>query len=225
MGSSKWTWRVDLDENNLRELIRGADRQDQLPHLGYDQDLPSKSLISQTSEVLDPADLEDPDNKSLQFEGLSKSVTLIPPDLHPHEIPTYSTMLLASSSNELVDSNPDPVIEAFTKWQKDKLKAQTKANKLVMQDKLNDPVSYCDYRSNFNPRMSLIPCCPWLFPVLPVLLALTNEIMCINLGTYDNAIHVPDSDDAPGHINIPDSNTSLTILTSPIPMTYLMTVW
>jgi len=37
----KWTWGVDLTDEDLRHLIQGADWQHQVPHLGYDQDLPS----------------------------------------------------------------------------------------------------------------------------------------------------------------------------------------
>ncbi len=43
----KWTWGVDLNENDLSEMIWGADRNDEIPHLGYNQDLPSSSLQSQ----------------------------------------------------------------------------------------------------------------------------------------------------------------------------------
>ena len=37
----KWTWGVDLTDEDLRRLIWGADQQHQVSHSGYDQDLPS----------------------------------------------------------------------------------------------------------------------------------------------------------------------------------------
>ena len=88
MASSKWTWGVDLTEDDLRSLIRGADRQHQVPHSGYDQDLSSGALRSQTSEALDPVNLEDPKDGNLRFDDVSISTI---PDLGPHEFPRFQS--------------------------------------------------------------------------------------------------------------------------------------
>ena len=55
----KWTWGMDLTDEDLLCLIRGADSEYQLPHSGYDQDLSTGALRSQTSDAHDPAHLED----------------------------------------------------------------------------------------------------------------------------------------------------------------------
>jgi hypothetical protein len=136
--SSKWTWGVDLNDDDLFGLIRGADRQNELPHSGYDQDLPSGTLQSTTSKVLDPVELEDPDDPELCFDELSSSITSLP-KLRPHEIPTYLEVFLMARQ-DVIDPEPDPVIEAFTK----RAKAEAlKANKFLLQDEVNQPVLYC----------------------------------------------------------------------------------
>jgi hypothetical protein len=205
--SSKWTWGVDLTEDDLRGLIRGADRQDEGPHSGYDQDLPSVSLQSQTSEALDPANLEDP-NDGLHFDNLSDSITLIP-DLPPLEFPTYAGVLSAPTGNEPAESEPDPVIEAFTKGAKTQA---TKAKKLLMQDEVDRPVSYLDYGSEFVSRNALIPRRPWLAPRLPEIAPPTNapttNMFCFPTPT--NNIMPTDShadDDYPDHIDISESDS------------------
>ena len=202
MASSKWTWGVDLNENDLRELIWGADRQDQLPHSGYDQDLPSNSLLSQTSEVLDPANLEDPNDGGLIFDTISN---LVIPELRPHEFLTFPTVLLGPSGNELADSEPDPIIEAFSKG----LKRKTKANKLIMQDEVDRPTSYLDYGSEFISQHALIPRRPWLLPCLPIILPpshMDDDKAVLDSDDIPDHIDIPDSDDIPGHIDIPDSD-------------------
>jgi len=114
MASSKWTWGVDLTENDLRSLIRGADRQYQLPHSGYDEELAS-SLENRTSEALNPVDLEDPNdpNINLLFDKLSPSIMVVP-ELHPDDFPNYSEIMFVPE-DDVFESEPDPVIEAFTK--------------------------------------------------------------------------------------------------------------
>jgi len=56
-------------------------------------------------------------------------------ELHSPEIPTYSFILLGESGEPIAKSEPDPVIEAFTK------RARTK-KKLLMQDEVNQPAGY-----------------------------------------------------------------------------------
>ena len=75
MGVAKWTWGVDLTHDDLRQLIRGADRPHEDIHSGYDRDLPSISLQSDTSE---PIGLEDSDDQELHFEDISASIASIP---------------------------------------------------------------------------------------------------------------------------------------------------
>ena len=109
--SSKWTWGVDLTEADLRELVWGADRQHQVPHLGYDQDLSSGALQSQTSKRLK---LEDPTDQDLRFDDTSDSISPIP-ELHPRDFPDYSLILEGPFRPEFTDPESDQVIQAFTK--------------------------------------------------------------------------------------------------------------
>lgn len=170
IASSKWTWGVDLTDNDLRAMIRGADRHYQLPHSGYDQDLISGPLHSKSSDALDPDNLEDPKDPELRFDELSRSITIIP-ELHPSEFPTYSEVLPVPEDNS-TDPEPDPVFEAFAT----RAKAEViKANKVRMQDEVDQPVSFFDYGSEFLPQTALIPHRPWLMPQLPIILPPTNN--------------------------------------------------
>ena len=119
--SQKWTWGMDLTNEDLLCLIRGADLEYQLPHSGYDEDLSTGALQSQTSDVLNPAHLEDCNDSDLLFDKLSTPINVIP-ELRSPEIPTYSFVLLGPSGEPIAKSDPDPVIEAFAK------RARTKKN-------------------------------------------------------------------------------------------------
>ena len=140
MAAMKWTWGVNLTVDDLDDLIQGADHQCQVPHSGYDESLPTSQLRSQTSEALDPQQLEDPMTPICE--------------LALNEIPNYSVLFLGLSGNENADSEPDPAIEVFTKWAKVKL---AKANKSLMQEEVDQPVSFLDYGSEFLPQTALIP--------------------------------------------------------------------
>jgi len=222
IASSKWTWGVDLTNNDLLGLIRGANRQGQDSHTGYDSPLCSDSLQSEVSSALNPDKLEDPQKTQLWFDLPSSSIASIP-ELPPDEFPIYSDVY-GVPGEELVDPEPDLVIEAFTK--RAKAEAIT-AGKLLMQDEVNQPVSYCDYGSEFIPQIALIPKRPWLMPRLPIILPPTNNTTIPptniatnldNMGTKSDADNqLPDlpgseSDSFSGHIpdsdSVPDSSTS-----------------
>jgi hypothetical protein len=221
----KWTWGVDLNEGDLSTMIRGADRNNEIPHSGYNQDLPSDSLQSQTSGALDPAILEDPNDNDLLFDDISSSIGMIP-ELSPYEIPVYSGIFLDTSGDGLAESEPDPVIEAFIKKRVEK-----KAKKMVMQDEVDQPVSYLDQGWEFNPQITLIPSRPWLVPHLHQGWEFNPQITLIPsrpwlvphlpiIHPLNNTGHVitqpPDSDvdkinnpdtgeNHPDHITLPDS--------------------
>ena len=212
MASRKWTWGVDLTDEDLHGLIRGADRHHQVPHSGYDEDLPSHSLQSQTSDALDPANLEDPTDQDLRFDELSTPIYVIP-ELRPHEIATYSLVLLGTSGEETAGSEPDSVIEAFAKRAKTQA---TRANKLLMQHEADQPVSFLDYGSEFIPKIALVPRRPWLAPRLPTILPPTNVPRAETDHTMDTESDTDDeypdhidinSDDIPDHVVLPDSDS------------------
>jgi hypothetical protein len=222
MASTKWTWGVDLTVEDLRGLIRGADRSHQLPHSGYDQDLITGPLRSDISEWLDPNQLEDPTDPELRFTDLSMSITTLP-ELHPYDIPTYSDVQLLTDY-DATDLEPDPVLEAFTKRAQAEAAEAIKAKKVVMQEEVDQPVSCCDYGSEFLPRTALIPRRPWLMPTLPIILPPTNfairpvhtvneEVNIPHSDTMDipesdghSDIYMPESDDTPEHIDLTHSD-------------------
>ena len=215
MGSSKWTWGVDLTRDDLLALIRGADH-DQDSHTGYDSPLPSGSLKSASSAALNPDNLEDPMATDLRVDKPSSSIASIP-KLPPNEFPTYSDVD-GMPREELDKTEPDPVIEAFTKRA---MAEAIKAGKILMQEEVDQPASYDDYGSEFIPKIALIPKRPWLMPRLPIILPpINNTIAPPNLATGDNDMatesdaddqlrDIPstDSDDIPGHIDIPNSDS------------------
>jgi len=184
-------------------LIRGADSEYQLPHSGYDQDLSTGALRSQTSDARDPAHLEDWNDSDLLFDKLSTPINLIP-ELRSPEIPTYSFVLLGESGEPIAGLVPDPVIEAFGK------RARIK-KKLLMQDEVNQPAGYFDYETPFRPQSALIPRRPWLAPHLPIMLPPSNIVhVTTNHPETSKSVHAdPDTDDEyPDHIIIPDSDSS-----------------
>ena len=161
--AQKWTWGVDLTDEDLRHLIWGANSQSDVPHSGYDQDLSTGSLRCVTSEALDSANLDDWNNKNLLFDELSTPINEVP-ELCTPEIERYSFILLGPSGDPIAESEPDPVID-------DSVKSARTKKKLLMQDEVNKPVGYLDYETDFHPQRALIPCQPWLTPHLPIILS------------------------------------------------------
>lgn len=170
MAPSKWTWGVELTDDNLRGLIRGADRQGHDSHTGYDSPLPSNFSHGKISSSLDPYKLEDPQSTQLLFDRLSSSIATIP-ELPPDEFPSYSE-INGEPREERGGPEPDLVIEAFSK----RAKAEAiQARKRDMQDEVDQPVAYNDYGSEFISQIALIPKCPWLMPRRPIILPPTNS--------------------------------------------------
>jgi hypothetical protein len=202
----KWTWGVDLTDKDLGDLIRGADRQHLVAHSGYDQDLSSCSLRNMTFDSLDPANLEDSTDKDLIFDEVSPSIRIIP-DLPFSQFPTSAVHLVDLSGALITESEPDPVIDAFSKRARTKA---TKAKKLLMQDEVDQPVSFLDYGSEFVPQTALIPHRPWLVTRLPIILPPSNTVPNVTdkPKTADSMSADSDSDvEFHDHITLPDSDT------------------
>ena len=79
---TKWTWGVNLTSEDLRGFVRGADRQYQLPHSGYDESLKTGKLGGFKSPIPNPINFE----SDGIFEELSPDFPGIR-DLNPDEIP------------------------------------------------------------------------------------------------------------------------------------------
>jgi hypothetical protein len=83
-----------------------------------------------------------------------------------------------------------------------------------MQEEVDQPVSYCDYGSDFLPRTTLIPHRPWLMPQLPIIIPPTkfairpvdtiphSDTMDIPESDGNNDIYMPESDDISDHIDL-----------------------
>jgi hypothetical protein len=86
---SKWTWGVDLEEQDLRDIVRSADRGLVLPHSGYDESLPDDISSSKYSPLPNLQDFEQEGNAP--FLPLSSDITVVP-ELEPHQFPIEFTI-------------------------------------------------------------------------------------------------------------------------------------
>jgi hypothetical protein len=151
--SKKWTWGVDLTEVDLRGMVRGIVRVDHR-HSGYDSSLHTGSICSTISKYMDPATFEDVDDKDLRFDALSSDVGSVR-SLEPHEFPVvFALPPLHHLSAFDTNSEPDPVIKAFTK------KAMLERGKRQLQEEIYmDSDIYSDEASSsplrtFHDRLS-----------------------------------------------------------------------
>lgn len=81
---SKWTWGVDLNSRDIWLMARGADKNYQIPHSGYDDDLRTGKLRS-SSPIPSPNDIEDLDDPDIIFDELTHNPFIR--DLRPDKIP------------------------------------------------------------------------------------------------------------------------------------------
>jgi hypothetical protein len=74
--SSKWTWGVDLDVVDLREMVRASDNNFVLPHSGYDESLGESTLLSETDNPTPSLiqELEDEVASAPLYEPLSADI-------------------------------------------------------------------------------------------------------------------------------------------------------
>ena len=199
----KWTYGVDLTGDDLKKMVRGADRRLQVPHSGYDADLPARR--ERSADSLDPATVDDVDEPV--FDDVSP-VTPIP-DMAP------DCLDLALANLEwyrpvIAESEPDPIIEAFEN-------AAMKDRKLKMQDEVDQPASFGDDGPEFDPQTAFGPRRPWLGPHLPITLpAPILNIPDSPMNDIPNYVFIPDSDDSPSigrdipdHVYIPTSDDTI----------------
>jgi hypothetical protein len=81
--ADKWLWGVDLSTKDLDSMIRGVDRNLQIPHSGYDDELNTGKLSGRFSPSPNPNDVED---ETAIFDKLSENILSVP-DLQPDEYP------------------------------------------------------------------------------------------------------------------------------------------
>lgn len=92
--SGKWVWGPDLTEDDLKSLVRGGDRNNVLPHTGYDESLDEKSIgyPSPPVNVARFAEEGDP-----PFFELSPDIMEIP-HLETHQYPSFRVILLGPAA-------------------------------------------------------------------------------------------------------------------------------
>jgi hypothetical protein len=94
--SEKWLWGIDLTEEDLGGLVRGADHNFVLPHTGYDESLDDRSIASPSPPVTLAGDTP--------FFKLSNDI-MEAPDLQPDNYPIY---LITPDINHLGGPVPAP---------------------------------------------------------------------------------------------------------------------
>jgi hypothetical protein len=208
-GARKWTWGVDLTNEDLAQLVWGADREYKLPHSGYDRSLPSDPQIF---EDLKADELEDPNDQELRFEKPSE-----PMDIPELEFPELGFQFIQpNSTGTSTNKKSDPIIKAFAKRNAD----ATKAAKRVMQGEVYDRASFDDSDSDFDPEDAFVTRRPWLVPVPPIVLPptnivlqptpLTNPAMTQSDNNIPDYIHISESDeDIPDHVRMSDSDEQI----------------
>jgi len=86
-GSMKWTWGVDLSDSDLLDLVQGADWDNQISDLGYDQPHTTGSVVG--SDLQEPGyHLASASNE--RFDVLSDDILPVP-DLDVRDIPHHFT--------------------------------------------------------------------------------------------------------------------------------------
>jgi hypothetical protein len=208
-GARKWTWGVDLTDEDLAQLVWGADREYELPHSGYDRSLPSDAQIF---EDLKADELEDPNDQELRFEELSD-----PMDIPELDLPVLAFHFIQlDSTGTSTNKKSDPIINAFAKRKAD----ATKAAKRVMQGEVYERASFDDSDSDFDPEDAFVTRRPWLVPVPPIVLPptnivpqptpLTNPAMTQSDNNIPDYIHISESDeDIPDHVRMSDSDEQI----------------
>ncbi len=103
---TKWTWGVNLTSQDLRGFVRGADKQYQLPHSGYDEELKTGKLRGDESPIPNPNSIE----SDGIFEELAPDFPEIR-DLCPDEIPlAFLFAPLHHSATWELGAEPDPAL-------------------------------------------------------------------------------------------------------------------
>jgi hypothetical protein len=79
---------------------------------------------------------------------------------------------LDCSGEDVANNEPNSIIKAFARKKAD----ATKAAKQIMQGEVDQPVSFGDFGSDFNPQDAFFTHHPWLLPNLPIVLPLSNIV-------------------------------------------------
>jgi hypothetical protein len=106
MPSPKWTWGVELTSADLQELARGADRNYEVPHTGYDASLATGHFSGEESDVHCPGEIESDPDREFLVDELSADFPVVR-DLEPLEFPlSYASPFLLPRSREVLTEPP-----------------------------------------------------------------------------------------------------------------------
>lgn len=193
----KWISGVDLTDEDLAKLVRGADRYLEVPHSGYDYDLRDGSVRTRSERAEWDSEFEIFDEVTIPVQPFH--------DLKPDDWPDWTIL-----EPDLTDSNkPDTVIETFAKYAR-------MQQKVIMQDEVDLSVDFWDFGGEFNPLHPLIPRRPWLLPSIQNLPP-TNcrpESSASSTSEHDEPASSPDT---ANRIIFPLSDDSMEIATNPPP--------
>jgi hypothetical protein len=118
------------------------------------------------------------------------------------------------------NNEPDSIIKAFAQKKAD----ATKATKWIMQGEVDQPASFRDFGSDFNPWDVFFTHRPWLLPNLPIILPpsnivpkhtkLTNPTIADLDQEIPDHIQVSESESHSNNIVPPNSDESVVFLVS-----------
>ena len=163
---SKWTWGVELDSNDIWQMIRGADKQCQIPHSGYDDELATGKLRS-SSPIPSPNAIADIDDPNTRFDALSHDFPFIR-DLCPEEIPiafafpTLHYRAFGETESGSVAKSPPLSGSEYVAVAEERNARERK--KRVMQNEANDPEQPSTSDSASIISKGSPPRRPWLGP-------------------------------------------------------------
>jgi hypothetical protein len=160
---SKWTWGVDLDSQDIWEMVRGADKNLQLPHSGYDADLMTGKLRSWSPNP-NPSDVEDQDEAGILFDELTHDQSIR--ELLPHEVPiafAFPTLHYAAAGESHSGLQPPPISGSEYVADSDREQAIKRQKKQAMLDEMNSPDRPSTSGHPIIPKRSP-PHRPWLGP-------------------------------------------------------------
>ena len=139
-GGSQWTWGVDLNSQDIWNMIRGADRQYQLPHSGYDNSLATGRLRT-SSPIPSPNDIPDVDDPATMYDQLSHDFPYIR-HLRPNEVPiafSFPTLHYMAAGESDCGPEAPPTSGSDYVYKSDEEKGKRKERKRAMQDEVNSP--------------------------------------------------------------------------------------
>lgn len=136
-------------------MVQGSDRNYQIPHSGYDEELESGKLVGKSSPFPTPHVIEDSDDPDILFDELSNDIRTIP-DLEHDKFPLVFAF---PPLHHTAVSDSESTLDIFASSTK---KAERKKQ---MQAEVDEPVSpSSSYSGPIIPKRSL-PHRPWLIPL------------------------------------------------------------